>query len=175
MTFSPESRCHVILSRIVKIDVKTSLTKSVFFFNVAFASLSLNIAFVTNDPHATNTAGWRLIIFPCGMPACVTPRKHPTPRRGALQYYVPIGRFLHIGIFCSSARGSFLVLSVAGHAGGRREHCGTSVALAEVCGTCSGGSKSRKLANSHGTRFRPPRASQVPCKPVRWFLHPHEL
>ena len=37
-------------------------------------------------------------------------------------------------------------------------------ALAEVRGTCSGGSKSRKLASNHRTRFRPPRASQVPCK-----------
>ena len=64
--------------------------------------------------------------------------KHLTHRRGALYYYIPNGRFLHISISCSSARGSFLVLSVAGHARDPRE-CWVQVwALAEVRGTCSG-------------------------------------
>ena len=39
----------------------------------------MNVAFVRNDPHATSTAGGRLIFFPCGMPACVTPRGTPLP------------------------------------------------------------------------------------------------
>ena len=38
------------------------------------ASLSRDVALFRNDPHTTSTAGWRLIICPCGMPACVTPR-----------------------------------------------------------------------------------------------------
>ena len=34
--------------------------------------------------------------------------KSTTPGRGTLYYYVSKGHFLHMGIFCSSARGSFL-------------------------------------------------------------------
>ena len=40
-----------------------------------FFCLSLNVEFVRNDLHASSTTGWRLIVFPCGMPACVTPRE----------------------------------------------------------------------------------------------------
>ena len=69
------------------------------------------------------------------------------------------GRFLHVRFFCSSARGSFLLLSVAGYAGGPCEHWVHVWALAEVRGTCSGGSKSRKLVNNHGVAFRLARAN----------------
>ena len=49
------------------------------------ANLSLNVAFVRNDLHATrSTAGWRLIVFPCGMPACVTPRETSHSPKGSL-------------------------------------------------------------------------------------------
>ena len=48
------------------------------------ANLFLNVAFVRNDPHATSTAGWRWIIFPCGMPACVTPRETSHSPKGSL-------------------------------------------------------------------------------------------
>ena len=44
-----------------------------------------------------------------------------------MYYDVLNGRFLYLGIFRSSARGSFLVLPVAGHVGGLRVHCGASV------------------------------------------------
>ena len=81
-------------------------------------------------------------------------------------YYVPkLTLFGHWHFFCSSARGSFLVLSVAGHAGGPRDHWVQAWALGEVRGTCSGVSKPRKLVNNHGIDFRPARANQAPANP----------
>ena len=51
------------------------------------ANLSLNVALVRNDPHATReTARWRWIIFPCGMPACVTPQGSSHSPKGSLAY-----------------------------------------------------------------------------------------
>ena len=48
-------------------------------------NLSLNVAFVRNDPHAMSTAGWRPLIFsPCGVPACVTLQETPHSRNGNL-------------------------------------------------------------------------------------------
>ena len=80
--------------------------------------------------------------------------------------YVKYERFFtSISIFCSSARGSFLLLSVTGHAGGPREHSVQVWALAKVRGTCSGGSKSRKRANNHGIAFRSARANQAHANP----------
>ena len=55
-----------------------------------------------------------------------------------IYYYVPSGSFLCIGSFCSFVRESIPVLSVAGQAGGPREHGMQVWALAEVRGTCSG-------------------------------------
>ena len=63
------------------------------------ANLSLNVAFFRNDPHATSTAGWRLITFPCGMSACVTPRETSHSPKGSLVnivrscFFRPPGRF----------------------------------------------------------------------------------
>ena len=68
---------------------------------------------------------------------------------------------MDICIFCSSARGSFLLLSVMGHAGGPDEHWVQVWALAKVRGTCSEGSKSRNVVNNHGIAFRPARANQA--------------
>ena len=71
-----------------------------------------------------------------------------------------------MGIFCSSARGSFLLLSVTGHAGRSGEHWVQVWALAKVRGTCSEGSKSqKKLVNNHGIVFRPARANQAHANP----------
>ena len=104
------------------------------------ANLSLNVAFFRNDPHATSTAGWRLITFPCGMPACVTPREtsHPLPEGESCTINVCFWPF---GIFFSSDRGSFLVLSAPWHAGSSAGPRTQVLALVEVRGTCSGGSK----------------------------------
>ena len=42
---------------------------------MATDNFSPSVALARNDPHfARSTAGWRLIISPCGTPACVTPR-----------------------------------------------------------------------------------------------------
>ena len=38
-------------------------------------------------------------------------------------------------------------------------------ALTEICSTCSGGSKSRKLINNHGIAFRPAVANQAHANP----------
>ena len=40
-------------------------------------------------------------------------------------------------------------------------------ALAEVHGTCSGGSKSRKLTSNHGDAFRALKSHPGACKPTR--------
>ena len=56
---------------------------------------------------------------------------------------------MHIGIFFSSGRGSFLSCSrLRGTQGARPNTTAQVWALAEVRGTCSGGLKSRKLAST---------------------------
>ena len=80
---------------------------------------------------------------------------------------------MDIGIFCSSARGPFLLVSVTGHAGGPREHWVQVWASAEVRGTCSGGSKSQKPVNNHGIAFRPARANQAHANPKKTIFPPH--
>ena len=51
------------------------------------ANLSLNVALVRNDPHATGgTARWRWIISSCGMPACVTTQGSSRSPKGSLAY-----------------------------------------------------------------------------------------
>ena len=72
---------------------------------------------------------------------------------------------MDIGIFCSSARGSLLLLSVTVHAGGPGEHWVQVWALAKVRGKCSEGSKSQKLVNHHGIALRPARANQAHANP----------
>ena len=67
--------------------------------------------------------------------------------------------------FFSSVYGSFLLFAVAGHAGGPREHWVQVWALAEVRGTCSWGSKSRKLVHNHGIAFLPAKANQDDANP----------
>ena len=62
-------------------DVALRVQETCFLF---FNWRTLNVAFVSNDPHATSTAGWRLIIVPCGMPGCVTPRETSHSPKGSL-------------------------------------------------------------------------------------------
>ena len=84
-----------------------------------------------------------------------------TFRRGILYVLCAKRTFSHIPIFCSSTRGFFSCPRLRGT---QEAHVNTAVqiwALAEVRGTCSGGSKSRKLASNHGIRFRPPRANHA--------------
>ena len=63
-----------------------------------------------------------------------------TSRRGILYIYINVF-FLPFGIFSSSDRGSFLVFSPPSHAWSPPEPHTNVWALAEVRGTCSGGSK----------------------------------
>ena len=81
--------------------------------------------------------------------------------------------FLHIVKLFSYGRGSFLVLSAAGDAGGLRVHTAQVWAPAEVRGTCSGRSKSRNLASNHGVAFRGVRAEQDDGKPTYQPLCPN--
>ena len=81
--------------------------------------------------------------------------------------YVEYELFWDIGIFLSPPSAVFLLLSVAGHAGGPSERWGQVCALTKVRGTCSGGSKSRTLANNHGIAFRPARANQAHANPEK--------
>ena len=66
---------------------------------------------------------------PSPLPGACVPATAGTHAELLVYYYQVCTKrtFLRIGIFCSSARGPFLVLSVEGHAGGSREHCGASV------------------------------------------------
>ena len=62
---------------------------------------------------------------------------------------------MHIGIFFSlPAAGLFSCSRLRGTQGSRVYTAVQVRALAEVYGTCSGGSKSRELASSHGEAFR---------------------
>ena len=65
------------------------------------------------------------------------------------------GVFYHIGMFSSSARGYFLVLSVPWHAGSTPEHHGSSVALADVRGMRSGDSKLHVPMGKHSDHVGP--------------------
>ena len=87
--------------------------------------------------------------------------------------YVEYELFWDIGIFLSPPSAVFLLLSVAGHAGGPSERWGQVCALTKVRGTCSGGSKSRTLANNHGIAFRPARANQAHANPKKTIFPPH--
>ena len=79
-----------------------------------------------------------------------------TSRRGTLCIYINVF-FWHIGIFLSSGRGSFLVLSAPWHAGSPPGPRTQVWALAEVRGTSSGGSKWLRsgMDSDHGEAFRP--------------------
>ena len=65
--------------------------------------------------------------------------------------------FWPIGIFFSSGRGSFLVLSAPWHAGSPPGPRTQVWALAEVRGTCSGGSKSQVPSGRHSEHVEPSR------------------
>ena len=69
--------------------------------------------------------------------------------------------FRPIGIFFSSGRGSFLVLSASGHAGARPNTTEQVWALAEVRGTCSGCSKSQVTTGRHSEHVEPSRPLQT--------------
>ena len=105
----------------------------------------ITVLFVRNDPRLTGTAGWPAIFHPCGMPAWVTPRGTSLSPKGRLVLLCMKSAFLDIGLLCSSARGSFLLLSVEGDPGGPRKDWVQVWALAEDRGTYSGGPTSRQL------------------------------
>ena len=69
-------------------DVAIRDEKTCFLFQMwRNANLSLNVALVRNDPHATGgTARWRWIISSCGMPACVTTQGSSRSPKGSLAY-----------------------------------------------------------------------------------------
>ena len=126
------------------------------------ANLFLNVAFVRNDPHATSTAGWRLIIFPCGMPACVTPRGTSHSTKGSL-VLLCIKVFFCTSVFFSlPAAGLFSSSRLRGTQGARPNTTAQVWALAEVRGTCSGGSK---VASNHGEPFQERTAIQAHANP----------
>ena len=70
--------------------------------------------------------------------------------------------FWLFGFFFSSGCGSFLVLSAPWHAGSSPRPRAQVWALAEVRGTCSGGSKSHVPSGRHSEHVEPSR----PCKPT---------
>ena len=122
------------------------------------ANLSLNVAFFRNDPHATSTAGWRLITFPCGMPACVTPRETSHSPKGSLVLLYINVFFWHMAFFFSYGRGSFLVLSAPWHSWSPPEHHGASVGPGRRPWHVLWGFK---VATPHGEAFRARRAIQA--------------
>ena len=128
------------------------------------ASLSLNVAFVRNDRHATSTAGWRLIISPCGMPACVILQGTPHFPKGSLVLRCINVFFLHIRHFFLSSRGSFLMLSAPGHAGSPPEHHGESVGPGRGPWHVLW---AFKVASNRGEEFRARRVTQAHENPRR--------
>ena len=86
------------------------------------ANSSLNVAFVRNDLHARSTAGWRLIIFPCGMPACVTPRETSHSPKESLVHKIYINVFFGpLAFFSLPAAGVSLCSRLRGTQGARPE------------------------------------------------------
>ena len=69
--------------------------------------------------------------------------------------------FLPFGIFFSPGRGSFLVLPAPWHAGSPPGHRGANLALAELRGTCSGGSKSDVPTGIDSEHIEPSRPMQT--------------
>ena len=69
--------------------------------------------------------------------------------------------FWHFGIFFSSGRGSFLVLSAPWHAGSPPGPRAQVWALAEVRGTCSGGSEWQVPSGSDSELVEPSRPRQT--------------
>ena len=70
----------------VRVRVKTG-QKDVAIVNkksIFFIVISLNVSILGNGFHAASTAGWRMVIFPCGMPACITLRGTPNSPKGGL-------------------------------------------------------------------------------------------
>ena len=106
-----------------------------------------------------------MIIFPYGTPSCVTPWEISHSPKGRFVLLRIICISSDIGIFCSSAGWSFLLLSVTEHAGCPREHWVLVWALAKVCGKCSRGFKWRKQVNYHGIALRPARDNQAHVNP----------
>ena len=76
--------------------------------------------------------------------------------------------FAH-GHFFLFRPGSFSCSRLRGEQGARPNTTAQVRALAEVRGTCSGGSKSRKLASNHGEAFRARRAIQADANPRTGF------
>ena len=79
-----------------------------------------------------------------------------------IYYYVNV-LYWHIGIFFSSGRGSFLVLSVPWHTGSPPEHHGVSVSPGRRPWHVLWGFK---VESAHGEAFRARRAIQAPPKPT---------
>ena len=112
-------------------------------------------------PYTTSITVWRLFFFLVARQLTSPRGDHLTPRTGTLYCYAHL--FFHIGICFPSSRGSYLVLSGAGHAGRPRLTAVKYLALAEIRGTRSGGIKSRKLARNHGDAFRELRGHPEAC------------
>ena len=91
---------------------------------------------------------------------------------------VPNALFWTFARCFSGGRGFFLVLSSAGHQGGRLSTTAQVWVPAGLCGACSGRSKSRILASKRGIDLRPAKANQAYAKPRYHFLsffHPSML
>ena len=124
------------------------------------ASLSRDVALFRNDPHTTSTAGWRLIISPRGMPACVTPRGTS---------HSPTGLWLCIHVFCfshryffTSSRVSFLLPSAPGHGGSPHEHHGAGVGPSQGPWHVLWG---LNVTSNYGEAFRARRSIQAHANP----------
>ena len=81
-----------------------------------------------------------------------------TSGRGTLHYYVEMRFFCTSAFFSLPAGGLSSCSRLRGTQGARPKSTAQVWTLVEVCGTCSGGSKSRKLASNHGEAFRAHRA-----------------
>ena len=84
-----------------------------------------------------------------------------TSRRGTLYYYVSLRFFAHRHIFSLPAAGLFSCSRLRGTQGARPNITMQVWALAEVRGTCSGGSKSHVTTGRHSEHIEPFRPMQT--------------
>ena len=121
------------------------------------ASLSSNVAFVRNDPHATSTAGWRLMHASLRHPAGNIPLQEGEP---CITMHKRVF-FAHRHFFSLPAAGIFSCSRPRSTQVARPNTTAKVWALAEVRGTCSEGSKSQVTTGRHSEHVEPPRPIQT--------------
>ena len=167
-------------------DEILDVTTDVFYFIIMFKvnnssqqELLLSCWFFDHVPSKMNKLWLLLCYLRVPFQLASPPGFHVTHPEGEPCIHV---FFWPFGIFFSSGRGSFLVLSAPWHAGSQPGPRTQVWALAEVRGTCSGGSKSQVRSGRDSERVAPSKPLQTHVQVKRisdvscdiWHLECHQ-